>query len=300
MTTIDLLCAIGEADESFVDEAGDSDAEAYKEPVHGYRWIIRWSGLAAMFLVLIGVAWLYANGNKIFHKNSGWQESSTVFTQESVADESAIAIASEGSAVEMASEESAVEILREEVEEEVASVESAVAVTSEESIVERAGQDSIEEEYVGIKESAVAEGVEDEGIETVMISSFAGDGEGMASTLFDDIAVEEGSVFMSASLSGALAYYGDQEKYRYRVLVELFQDGVQIANDGEAAQNEMKRLVGLGYIVAVETIFDGETTTDYFTLHATAGQMKNFTADAELGYALWLYDERVKGVQAYE
>lgn len=100
---------------------------------------------------------------------------------------------------------------------------------------------------------------------------------------------------MSRDLSGAIEYYGGQEEYRYRVFVELYQDGVQVANDGDVAKKEVERLAGLGYIVAMEACSDEKGAKTYFILHATAEQVKNFDADVSIGYALWLYDEKVEG-----
>jgi len=258
MTTFDLLCAIGEADESFVEEAADSDAQEADNP-SGRRFgaILRWGSLAAAFLILIGVAWLYADGGRIFRKKASTQEFPEAFCQESAIQESATEIAAE-------------------------------EITSEKT---------------AIGESCVAEsiGMDEECVETVLISSFQGDETvEMTRKTSDDLTVENGCVFTSYSLNEAVECYGDQEEYRYRVFVELFQDGCQIANDGDAAKSEMQRLIDRGYVVVVETIFDGETTRTYFTLRATAGQVKDFAADAKIGYALWLYDERAKGVQAYE
>ena len=139
-----------------------------------------------------------------------------------------------------------------------------------------------------------------------MISSFGESDDEMAAAektaakIRDDMAVINGGVFLSHSLSGALDYYGDKEEYRYRVFVELFQDGQQIANDGDPAKKAAQRLAHMGYTVAMETYSDGEVTQTYFTLHATADQLKNFTPDPAFGYALWLYDECVSGTSDAE
>lgn len=304
MTTSDLLYAIGEADESFVDEAGDSDAKVRRfgaweaENRSGKRFvtIMKWTGVAATFLVLIGAAWLYADGGKIFRKDGDLKETGEFFSQD------AIIAAHTAEASIQESESIGVE------DSGSIGVEKAESLGAEES-----GSIGAEKESFGTEETAVAEGSEEgvfdaykptgeaiqqgERVKTVMISSFTGDSDAegaLAAKVRDDMAVEDGSVFFSGSLSGAIACYGDREEYRYRVFVELFQDGVQIANDGEVAKKEVQRLANLGYVVAMETCSDGSETQTYFTLHATADQVKNFAADAKVGYALWLYDERVE------
>lgn len=112
-----------------------------------------------------------------------------------------------------------------------------------------------------------------------------------------DMAVNNGGVFHSKALDDAMAHYGDTANYR--VLVELFSDGVQIPSGGSRAMAEAQRLGDLGYIVALETIretvTDGEIATVYvtylFTLHATYDQLTDFKPDESLGYKFVLYDE---------
>ena len=100
MTTSDLLLAIGETDECFVDEAGDSDSERYHESSGKHGWVIRWTGMAATLLVLIGGAILYANGGRIFRKNANVQESSTAFSQEAIIEENAMEVVTQESCEE--------------------------------------------------------------------------------------------------------------------------------------------------------------------------------------------------------
>lgn len=124
-----------------------------------------------------------------------------------------------------------------------------------------------------------------------MISGF---GESSANM---DMSVNNGGVWYSPSLEAALDHYGDTANYR--VLVELFSDGVQIASGGVQAVAEAARLSGLGYIVAMETsrdtVTDGEIATVYvtyyFTVHATYEQLLDFQQDESLGYKFVLYDE---------
>ena len=112
-----------------------------------------------------------------------------------------------------------------------------------------------------------------------------------------DMAVMDGGSFYSGALKAAMEHYGDSANYR--VLAELFSDGVQIASGGSQAVAEAQRLTSLGYTVAVEmyteTETDGDTVTVnatyFFTLHATYEQLKDFPVDGSLGYKFMLYDE---------
>ena len=276
MTTSDLLVAIGEAEECYVEEAGDSDAEAYQSIMGKRHAMIKWIGIAATIFVMVGVAWLYANGGRIFRKNSDIQEESNVSYQKAVAEEHAL-----------------------EIDPPITSAEERSSDREETIAVEDAGENAFDKYKPANEEYQQEEYRQKEYIETVMISSFEGtvsDEETTitAAKISGDKAIENGNVWMSPSLSGAIACYGDHEEYRYRVFVELFQDDQQISNDGEVAKKEVQRLANLGYVVAMETCSDGNETETYFTLHATADQVKNFAADAKVGYALWLYDERVE------
>ncbi len=112
-----------------------------------------------------------------------------------------------------------------------------------------------------------------------------------------EMTVGDGEVYFSDSLTAAMEHYGDTANYR--VLVELFDDGVSVSSGGLLAIKESERLSELGYTVAMETVtqteIDGEYTsvsaTYYFTLHATHKQLKEFAASNELGYSLMLYGE---------
>ena len=112
-----------------------------------------------------------------------------------------------------------------------------------------------------------------------------------------DMSVSNGGVWYSRSLEAAMDHYGDTANYR--VLVELFSDGVQIASGGAQATEEAARLSELGYIVAMETsretVTDGKIATVYvtyyFTIHATYEQLLDFQQDGTLGYKFMLYDE---------
>lgn len=118
---------------------------------------------------------------------------------------------------------------------------------------------------------------------TPMISSY---GE---SAYAGDMVVYNGAYVLSDSLKGALQEYGNTAKYR--VIVELFTDGVQLDNASETVQAEINRLANEGYIVAFETYNDGNVDHKYFTLHAEFDQLNDFCASDALGYFILLYGE---------
>ena len=112
-----------------------------------------------------------------------------------------------------------------------------------------------------------------------------------------DMAVTHGGVCYSPSLEKAMEVYGDTANYR--VMIDLFSNGVQIPSGSALAVTEVQRLTDMGYIVAIETDIDSEvqnglsvaTVTYYFTLHATYEQLENFQPSSKLGYFIRLYDE---------
>ncbi len=61
-----------------------------------------------------------------------------------------------------------------------------------------------------------------------------------------------------------------------RIILEFFQDGVQIDSRGAAAEKETGRLSSEGYTVALETFWDGIQETVWFTLHAEYDQLISF------------------------
>ena len=115
-----------------------------------------------------------------------------------------------------------------------------------------------------------------------------------------DMSVNNGGVWYSPTLEAAMDHYGDTANYR--ILVELFSDGVQIASGGAQAVAEAARLSDLGYVVAMETsretVTDGEIATVYityyFTIHATYEQLLDFQQAGTLGYKFVLYDEALE------
>ena len=110
-----------------------------------------------------------------------------------------------------------------------------------------------------------------------------------------DYAIGNGCAVRSLSLEAAMEHYGDTANYR--VYIELFCDGVQIAANSEAAWAEAKRLGDLGYTPVLETfrktLSDGSVSETYhFSLNfATRKQIENFPASENLGYMLTLYGE---------
>jgi hypothetical protein len=88
------------------------------------------------------------------------------------------------------------------------------------------------------------------------------------------------------------------EKYggdvKYRVIVELFSDGVAIDCADDAGMMEMERFAAEGYTVAFENYNDGYVDHNYFTLHATLEQLESFPVSERYGYCVMLYGERIK------
>lgn len=105
----------------------------------------------------------------------------------------------------------------------------------------------------------------------------------------EDIAVSNGCCVLSESLQKAIAQYGDQA--RYRVLVELFRNGVQLDSGSAEVRAETDRLSAEGYTVASETYYDGNTEQHFFTLHAVAAQLTDFPTQKDYGYNIRLYAE---------
>ena len=104
-----------------------------------------------------------------------------------------------------------------------------------------------------------------------------------------DMAVANGERVNSDALEGAMREYGDT--VRYRVMIELFHDGVQIDSAGEIARREGDKLADTGYTFAMETYDDGYVQHHYFTIHATAEQIRNYPLDGGLGYSFLLFGE---------
>ena len=136
---------------------------------------------------------------------------------------------------------------------------------------------------------ADAEPTEEEGgYGGLTLVSSAGDAKNALAA--EDIAVNDGSVVLSDALQQALSEYGDSGLYR--VSVELFRDGVQLAEDSPEAAEIMDRLAGFGYVTAIETFTDaaGEETVRN-TLHLTAADLETFRGGEDFGVLLRLYEE---------
>lgn len=126
------------------------------------------------------------------------------------------------------------------------------------------------------------------GSEKTIISSFIINGTPSASY----VTPENGKFYFSIPLSEAMNEYGDS--VLYRVVVDVFNNNEQLSSDSSQVQDECERLSNIGYVVAYETVSDGESYHYYFTLHATYDELTEFIADESYGYFMFLYDERVE------
>ena len=107
-----------------------------------------------------------------------------------------------------------------------------------------------------------------------------------------DYAVNNGAVGFSVPLADAMAEYGDS--VLYRIYVDIFKDGVQLAPDDSEVEELMTSLLDQGIVLAVETTYqDNQAVATYNTLHATYDQLRQFQADPNHGWMLWLFAERV-------
>ncbi len=126
------------------------------------------------------------------------------------------------------------------------------------------------------------------GSEKTMISSFNINGIPSASYATP----ENGKFYFSIPLSEAMNECGDS--VLYRVVVDVFNNKEQLSPDSSQVQDECERLSNIGYVVAYETVSDGESYHYYFTLHATYDELTEFIANESYGYFMFLYDERVE------
>ncbi|MBQ2927978.1 MAG: hypothetical protein IJD98_05325 [Oscillospiraceae bacterium] len=126
-----------------------------------------------------------------------------------------------------------------------------------------------------------------DGSEKAMISSFNVTGTLSASY----VTPQNGKFGFSIPLREAMNEYEDS--VMYRVVVDMFSNKKQLSSDSIQIHDECTRLSNIGYVVAYETIFDGESYHYYFTLHATHDELTNFIANENYGYFMFLYDERV-------
>lgn len=121
-----------------------------------------------------------------------------------------------------------------------------------------------------------------------MISSFDLNGTPSASYATP----ENGSFGFSIPLREAMNEYGDS--VLYHVVVDVFSDKDQLSSDSSQVQDECERLSNIGYVVAYETFFDGESYHYYFTLHAAYDELTEFITNENYGYFMFLYNERVE------
>ncbi|MCI8669725.1 MAG: hypothetical protein HFI34_09435 [Lachnospiraceae bacterium] len=126
------------------------------------------------------------------------------------------------------------------------------------------------------------------GSEKTMISSF--DVNGMTSASYET--PENGKFYSSIPLRDAMNEYGDS--VLYRIIIDVFSDKEQLSSDSSQVQDECERLSNNGYIVAYESVFNGESYRYYLTLHATYEELISFNANGNYGYFMFLYDERVE------
>ena len=121
-----------------------------------------------------------------------------------------------------------------------------------------------------------------------MIESYPSDG----TEACYDYAVDNGAVGFSVQLTDAMDELGDS--VLYRVYVEIFKDGVQLAPDDPEVSELMTSLINDGIVSAIETVYqNNQPVATYDTLHATYDQLQNFKADSGHGWMLFLYAERV-------
>ena len=106
-----------------------------------------------------------------------------------------------------------------------------------------------------------------------------------------DKAVYNGGVEYSQPLANALAAEGSS--VTYRVLIEVFKDGVQVPIDSKLIEGYITGLVKEGYTVVIETVSNnfGESSQSYLTLHADADQLADFSGSPDYGFYLMFYDE---------
>ena len=107
-----------------------------------------------------------------------------------------------------------------------------------------------------------------------------------------DLTVENGGIVLSDALKAALDEFGDDENIRYRVEVVFFSNGAELSYESEAALSEEKKFISEGYTVATEAVsYEGELQCIYWTLHASADQLRDLKASTNMGYYIVLYDE---------
>lgn len=117
-----------------------------------------------------------------------------------------------------------------------------------------------------------------------MIRDFEGE------SLNAKIVPQNGTVYMTQSLQNAMEHYGDKAKYN--VGITVFKSGTALDNHSDEVTAVRKRFSELGYIAFFEEYWLWED--NYKTVlgcHFSYEELKNFNADENHGYILYLYDE---------
>ena len=180
----------------------------------------------------------------------------------------------------------------EEQEAEVQPAEEPIVETEQPEISGEVEVAEIEPQPISETSSAFVPNITDPDVEAypteTMIESFTGD----YPEACYDYAVDNGAVGYSQPLADAMEYYGDT--VLYRVYVDIFKNGVQLAPDDAEVTELMYSLVDQGIVSAIETVYqDKQPVATYNTLHATYDQLQQFQGDPNHGWMLFLYAERV-------
>lgn len=301
MDGMQMLDGMGGIDSKFIEEA----EEAEQAQRLSWRGILPLA-VAACLCIVAGIVWIKAG----LIRESGRQDIARQERQEAYA---RVANSAETQECQMESQESRMETAQVEASESgketawIETVEGGVVTVRKETT--ESGMENAHKESTDISEENAASSKQgnEEMIngskqtewtadETTagyrIISSYGVSNEEEMAAKTADYAVVNGGCFLSNSLKAALDAYG--EEVRYRVVVEIFSEGVQVPVDGKIAAGETERLRAEGYIVAMETLNDGVNTQTLFTLHATAGQLNAFKGLDKYGYGIWLYGEKTQ------
>ena len=104
----------------------------------------------------------------------------------------------------------------------------------------------------------------------------------------------KGSFGLSLPLSAAIDEYHDDAKYIVAIKIFDWSDPskpVDVSDNEAVVRKEFDRLAALGFT----SVLEGTDLAHYnrLCLHATEEELKNFAADPNYSYMLWLYDEIV-------
>ena len=267
MQGYDLVKDMGLVDDELV--AGALEARA----VGGWRSPSRWLAAAACLAVAALVGWGVWQGSK---------PKVEVPAEEGPSTEAPVVV------------EPTVDVpVTEESEAETAPAEDPIVEQEAPEIsIEVIDAAEIEPQPISETSSAFAPNITDPDEEAyptlTMIESYPSDG---AEACYD-YAVDNGAVGFSVPLTDAMDELGDA--VLYRVYVEIFKDGVQLAPDDPEVVELMTSLINDGIVSAIETVYqNNQPVATYDTLHATYDQLQNFKADSGHGWMLFLYAERV-------